>query len=165
MSEKDLPEPPQLPDAPRHVRVYRYQWVGLVVLTVFPLLAALDVFGEHWTVERMDGVSLEATVRYPDRYRYKQLNSVTVQLTNTSGVTLDTVRVQLDTALANRFSTVTSTPSFDEPYSVPLTGVAPGETRWVVIELQGEEYGRHEGELRIVGGDTLRLPLSIRIFP
>jgi hypothetical protein len=169
MSLEEMPDPPPPPEVPRHVRFHRYQWVGLTLLAVLPLLAIAGVFGETWRVESASGAGLEVSTRYPDRYRYKQLTSVEVWLTNTSAAVLDTVTVALDTALANRFSTVRALPAFADPYETEVTNVAPGETRLVVIELQSERYGRHEGDLVVRGPptlpDTLVLPLSILIFP
>ena len=37
MSQHDLPDPPQIPQPPRHVRLYVFQWIGLVALSVLPL--------------------------------------------------------------------------------------------------------------------------------
>lgn len=165
MSLEQLPDPPPPPDAPRHVRFYRYQWAGLFLVAAFPVLALAGVFGETWRVEERSGAALDVTVRYPDRYRYKQLNSLEVWVTNTSRVPVDTVTVAVDTALANRFSTVRALPPFAAPYRTGLADLAPDETRLVLVELQGEQYGRHDGAVEVMGPDTLRVPLSIRIFP
>lgn len=165
MSLDHLPDPPGPPEAPRHVRLYRFQWIGLPLLAIVPILALAGAFGESWRVEEATSASLDATVHYPSRYRYKQLNSIEVWVTNRGAAAVDTLTVALDSALANRFSTVRAIPSFREPWEVELTDVLPGETRLVVIELQGERYGRHVGDLELMGLDTVAVPLSIRIFP
>lgn len=165
MPDEHVPEPPPPPRLPRRFTLYPFQWIGFALLAVFPVLAAAGVFGESWQEVRVAGGSLDVAVRFPDRYRYKQLNSVTVQVANAGPRTLDTVTVSLDTALANRFSTVRAIPAFARAYDAEVTGLHPGESRLVVIELQAEEYGRHAGTLTLRADDVLRVPLSIRIFP
>ena len=165
MPLKDLPEPPSPPSAPRRIRLYRYQWVGLPLLALLPVLALAGVFGVSWTDADASSESLAVDVRYSNRYRYKQLNRIEVRVRNIDVARLDTVTVALDTALAARFSTVRSVPPFVGTYRTELTGLEPGEERLVVIELQAERYGRHEGLLEVIGPDTVALPLSIFIFP
>lgn len=159
------PEPPPPPRTPRRVRLYAFQWFGIALLAVMPLLAALGQLGETWDEATMSGEVLAVSVRWPTRFRYKQLNSITVQVQNVGAATRDTVTVSLDTALANRFSTVRAIPAFARAYEAELTDLRPGESRLVVMELQAEEYGRHAGALTIASGESLRMPLSIRIFP
>jgi hypothetical protein len=95
------------------------------------------------------------------------LNEVHVFVKNVSGQRLDTVTVSFDSTYISRFSTVTFLPAATRPYDVEMTGVLPGEDRLVVVELQGEQYWRHEGELRVSGGegDTTSFALSTIIFP
>lgn len=165
MAVDALPEPPPAPSAPRRVRLYAFQWFGLALLAVLPLLAALGQLGETWDEATMSGDALDVSVRWPTRFRYKQLNSITVQVRNVGVATRDTVTVSLDTALANRFSTVRAIPAFARAYEAEITDLRPGESRLVVVELQAEEYGSHTGALTIESGEALRMPLSIRIFP
>jgi hypothetical protein len=165
MTLDDLPEPPQPPDAPRRFRLYRYQWAGLAILSTLPILAIAGTFGETWSEATLSSSRLEVTVRVPTRYRYKQLNQIEVQVRNRTDVALDTVRVALDTAFTARFSTVRSIPAFARPFEAELVRLEPGETRLVLMELQAERYGRHRGTLTVAATDTLRMPLSVTIFP
>jgi hypothetical protein len=95
------------------------------------------------------------------------LNSINTSVTNRSTRPIDTITVRLDSSYALRFSTVVFTPAAERAFEVPLTDVAPGETRLVVMEIQGERYGRHRGRLHIEtpNGDTLAIPISTMIFP
>lgn len=161
----NLPDPPGPPEAPRRVRLYRYQWVGLGLIALLPILALAGAFGETWSTATGRSAALEVEVRYPTAYRYKQLNSLELRIRNTSAATLDTVTVSLDASLATAFSTVRATPAFVRAYETDLIDLRPDEVRLVVIELQAERYGRHEGVLRAAGPDTVRIPLSITIFP
>lgn len=160
-----LPDPPDPPQAPRRFRLYPYQWVGLALLAMLPLLALAGVFGETWAETSVSSSDLAVTVRYPSSYRYKQLNSIEVRVRNTSPAVLDTARVAVDTAFANGFSSVRAIPALIRAYETEVLNLRPNESRLVVIELQGERYGRHAGLLRVIASDTLQVPLSITIFP
>lgn len=152
---------------PRRIRLHRFQWVGLALLLVPPALALAGALGESWRAELASSGSLAAAIRYPSRFRYKQLNQIEVQLRNLGTGMLDTVWVSLDTALTSRFSTVRSIPPFDRPFRIPLTQLEPASTRLVLVEIQAERYGSHTGTLTVTGGgpDTLRIPLRILVFP
>ncbi len=165
MPVEELPDPPAPPSLPRRIRLYRYQWVGLGLIVALPVLALAGVFGESWRSEEARGADVEAAVTWPERFRYKQVNSIEVRVRNTSSRVLDTMTVALDTALAGRFSTVRAIPSFTRPYETDLTDLRPGETSLVLVEIQAERYGRHEGTLSVIHRDTVRIPISIRIFP
>jgi hypothetical protein len=159
--------PPEPPDIERRLKFYPLQWIGLPILIAVPVLALFGVLGESWSTLRGTTSSLEISVRYPTRFRYKQLNEVHVFVKNVSGQRLDTVTVSFDSTYISRFSTVTFLPAATRPYEVEMTEVLPGEDRLVVVELQGEQYWRHEGKLRVSGGegDTASFPLSTIIFP
>jgi len=159
-----------LPDAPeidRRIRIPAFRAIGMAVIALFPVLAVAGVFGESWNTTTAHGATIVVDVEFPTRYRYKMLNSITATITNRFPRTIDTVTVRLDTAYALRFSTVVFTPSAQDAYSVPLTALASGESRLVVIELQGERYGRHAGRLRVesTSGDTLAVRVHSLIFP
>lgn len=164
----ELPERLQAPDSPRRFQLHGYQWVGLPLLFLVPILALLGVFGE--TLERVEaaGIDLALEVEYADRYRYKQINTAEAWVENRSGMQLDTVVVAFDEAYARQFSTLTFIPSATKPFEVELYDLAPGERRLVWAELQAERYGRHTGDLRVyVPGraDTTSVTLSTFVFP
>lgn len=158
---------PAAPEINRRIGVPRWRMVGLLLVPVVPLLAIAGVFGESWARAAADGPNVSVQVEYPSRFRYKMLNSVAVSIRNQSARAIDTITVRVDSSYALRFSTVVFTPAAERAYEVPLTDIAPGETRLVVIELQGERYGRHTGGLHIesTNGDTLAIPLSTLVFP
>lgn len=161
------PQPPHAPDVSRHVHLHPWQWVGVPLLLLIPLLALLGVFGESRATVRAETAQIALELQYATRYRYKTINSLSLDVTNRTGAWLDTVTVEIDTAYVSRFSNVAAIPSFTGAYTIELTAVEPQETRSVRVELQGEHYGRHRGELRATasGADTARLQMSTFIFP
>lgn len=167
MAITNLPDAPPAPHAPRRVRLHPFQWVGLALLLAMPVLALAGVFGESWRVEHVRGANIAVQMRYPSRFRYKQLNQIEVQLRNHSASALDTVRVSLDTAFLTRFSTVRALPAFERPFELALSRVEPGASALVIVEIQAERYGTATGTLTVTsgGGDTVRVPLHVRVFP
>lgn len=165
--EQRPPDPPQAPEIDRRFRLYPYQWIGLPLMMLVPVLALFGVFGQSWDTARGATAALELELRYPSRFRYKQLNGMDVYVTNSSGRQLDTVTVSFDTAYINRFSTVTFVPSATGAYEVELTKVEPDERRLIRVELQGEKYWLHRGLIQAwaAGSDTLRVPVSTVVFP
>lgn len=163
-----LPESLQAPETARHLRFRRYQWVGLPLLFLVPVLALFGVFGESWDRVERAGPDLGVEVQYADRYRYKQTNAVEVWVENRAGVALDTVVVTFDEAYMRQFSAVAFIPAPTGPFEVELYAVRPGERRLVWAELKAVEYGRHAGSLRaytLGRPDTVAVDLSTFIFP
>jgi hypothetical protein len=165
MSIHRTDEPPPPPDAPRRLRLYRFQWAGLALLASLPVMALAGVFGETWKVASARSSVLAVTLKYPDRFRYKQLNQLEVQVENLSERPLDTIRVTLDSAYLSRFSTVNTIPPWSQAFELLLTDVRPRETRLALVEIQAERYGMHRGTLSVIAGDTLTVALSTMIFP
>ena len=159
------PEPPPPPHVARQAKLYPYQWIGLAILAVLPIVAAVGLFGESFTTTRASAGALEVAVTYPDRLRYWQVNQIEVHVRNVSAAPLDSVHVSLDSAFALRFANLTSLPTFDESFRIAIPQLPPGRTRTVLIEMRADRYGRHSGTLTISAIDTLRVPLSVMIFP
>lgn len=165
---EELPPPLRVQDRPRRLKLHPVQWVGLPLLFAVPVLALAGVFGESWAhgVDRGEGLAL--SVEYPARYRYKQINTLQAWVRNTSGRTLDTVTVSFDSAYVSRFSTLMFVPSARIPFEVEFVELEPGEVRRVWLELQGELYGAHTGQVEAHATglrDTLRVPVHTFIFP
>ena len=159
-----LPAPPQLEQ--RRLSLAVAQWIGLAAMILVTGLAAAGTFGESWDRRRLSGSALEAHVEFPTRFSYQMVNAVLVDVRNVSGGTIDTVRIAIDTSYADRFSEVTFAPSEERRGVVALADMRPGESRRLRIDLQGEEYGRHEGRLTVAGGgDSLSTMLRTIIFP
>lgn len=129
------------------------------------MLGSLGVLGQTSVTRQAEAGRIRISVEYPDRFRFKQLNSVVINVTNDGTAVIDSLVVSLDSAYASRFSTVRAIPPFREPYTVVLKGIDARETRLAIIEIQAERYGVHEGHLRIVASDTVHIPLRTIVFP
>ncbi|MFL5613596.1 MAG: hypothetical protein ACJ796_08050 [Gemmatimonadaceae bacterium] len=161
--ESPLPEPPSLP---RQIRLTRKQLLGLPLIVLVPLLTLLGVFGEHQGTVGVEHGPFSVVVRYPDRFRYRQVQQLDISLVNLSQRAIDTVRVSLDTAYISRFSSVRIIPTPRSAFVVELSGVGPGERRLVTAELWGERYGVHRGRIVVSAGtDSASVELRTLVFP
>ena len=153
------------PTAPR-LSFTRKQYLGLPLLAAIPVLTLFGVFGESRASVHAASSALEMTVRYPSRFRYRQVQSLEVAVRNVSPRILDTITVSLDTAYITRFSSVRIVPAPSDAYVVKLVDVKPMESRLVSAELWGERYGSHEG--RIVASthsDSASTLIRTMVFP
>lgn len=163
-SEAD--QPPQPPDIRRRLRFEPFHLVGLLVFAAVPALALFGVFGERWERAYARAGALELSVLYAERYRYRQISSVEVLVTNTSGRWIDTLTVAFDTAYISRFSNIMISPPPVRGYEVDLFAIEPGGTRLVVAEIQGFRYWRHRGAIiAAAGADTARVEVETLVFP
>lgn len=159
--------PPVAPTIDRRIRFAPLQILGILGLAAFPALALAGVFGEGTAVAEVETPDLRVQVRYSDRLRYKQMARLVVEVENRGLEAIDTVTVALDPSYVLQFSNPLFIPSATVPFRVPLTALGPGRTERVLVKLQGERYGRHDGELRVTttGGDSLIVSLSTLVFP
>jgi hypothetical protein len=166
MPPKPLPEPPPPPDAPRHIKLYRYQWIGVAALSALPLLAIAGLFGETRSVSEARGGSIEAVMRFSTRVRNNQIHRIEVRVRNLSGANLDTVHVSLDSAFAGRFAEIRAIPELERPFDIALSDVPANGVSSAVIELRGKHSGRSFGTLTVAAAaDTLRMPLEVLVYP
>jgi hypothetical protein len=146
VSERDA-APPTAPSIERRLSLTRKQWFGLPLLAAVPLLTLFGLFGERRSVVRTASLTLELTVTYPERFRYRQVQLLEVTVRNRSAQVLDTVHLSLDTAYITRFASVRIEPPPQIAFVVDLTNVRPNESRLVTAELGGDRYGRHPGRI------------------
>ncbi len=164
----ELPPVLKIPDQPRHLKLYRFQWVGIPLIVLMPILALFGVFG--LTAQHVEDATPDLVLRvdYPARFRHKQTTRLVALVENTSPRTLDTLVVAFDPEYVRRFSELIFIPAPTEPFEMEFLDVKPGETRLVWAELHGERYGRHRGTIdayAVGGPDTARVTVSSLIFP
>jgi hypothetical protein len=166
-----LPTSPVLPAprAPTHsprVRLTKKQMIGLPVLALIPILALLGVFGDRSKTLAVSSPSVGLTVDYPDRMRYRQSDVLRISIVNRADRVLDTVLVSLDTSYLSRFIGVHGVPAPSVQWVVPLTGVKPGDSRLVTVELTGDQYGAHPGMISAATGtERTTVTFSTFVFP
>lgn len=160
--------PPQPPPVDRKLQFYLLQAVGIPLMMLIPILALLGVFGEMVHEVTTSNSELEMHVKFPTRFRYKMIDSVTVSLRNNSNQAFKTVHVSFDRAYIESFSTVTFTPSVKHvtgtTYVVELTDLQPGETRLILVSIQAEIYGNHQGTINVNPDSDNGLQASINTF-
>jgi hypothetical protein len=140
--------------------------VGIPLLAVIPLLTLLGVFGEARTTTHVASPAVDMHVVYPSRLRYRQIGLLEVALRNVSGHILDTLALSLDTGYVTRFSSVRIDPAPRAAYVVALTAIKPQETRLVVAELWGQEYGSLAGNIvATTRGDSVSSRIQTFVFP
>lgn len=159
-------EPAGPPPTAPHLSFTRKQYLGLPLLAAIPVLTLFGAFGESRASVRAASSALEMTVRYPSRFRYRQVQSLEITVRNVSPRILDTVALSLDTAYITRFSSVRIVPSPREAYVVDLIDVKPMESRLVTAELWGERYGSHSGRIMATThSDSASTPIRTMVFP
>jgi hypothetical protein len=159
-------EPPPPPAIQRRLALTRKQKLGLPFLVAIPILTLFGVFGERQAETRIATTDFAASIRYPERFRYRQVQSLDVTVTNLSPNELDTVTVSLDTAYISRFSSVRIEPAPTTAFVVDLVHVRPGTSRLVSAELWGERYGRQHGVITVATKrGSASASISTLVFP
>lgn len=159
----DLTGPPEAPEVPRRVRLYRGQWIGLPILILLPVLAILSVFGETRETGEAADRAVRLEVDYPSRLRKGQRTEIEVRVHNLSDHPIQAVTLTFDPLYFNRFTNVSFMPEPTAPYEVELTSLEPGQPAVLRIELEGDRPWRGRGRIR-VGHDGGTAHVGIRTF-
>lgn len=167
MADQNTPHPPGPPRLSRAFRLYPWQWIGIPVLMLLPATAVFGLLGETFRTVVAEAPGLAAALEYPSRHRYRVVQSLDLEVRNTSLTPIDTLTISLDPGYASRFLVSMAFPAFDEAYTIRLHGVPPGATRHVRIDLEGRSYGQHLGDLVMTpsGQEPLVIPLRTFVFP
>lgn len=168
LSQDDAPHhPPRAPDIERRFRVHAYQWIGLPLLVLIPVLAALGVFGPSRAVERtvIGGALIE--IDYPTIAWYGRNDAlhITVRAIEEAAVgTSFTIRIT--GGYLGAFHEVRFTPDPHELRNI-LVVPEPDRTNTLTIDGRPHRYGRTRGaiELRPEGGWPVLVQLSTLILP
>ena len=159
-------KPAAAPDIRRRLAFTRKQIVGVPLLAAIPILSLFGVFGETLSDVHAESRSVVMNVRYPTRFRYRQVQPLDIVVRNTSQQPIDTIAVSLDTAYVSRFSGVRIAPESRTAFVVAVTDVRPGESRLIAVELAAERYGGHEGRIRAATRvDTATVSVRTVVFP
>jgi hypothetical protein len=159
----ELPQPPSIPPK---LRLSRKQWIGFPIILAIPIAALFGLFGERTALTRVKSASLDVVASYPERFRYRQVQSLHLSVRNLSTQPLDTITISFDTAYIPRFSSVRFDPPVKKAYDVELIDVKPMESRFVAVEMWGQDYGMHHGTIVArAGADSAILRIRTFVFP
>ena len=135
-------------------------------MLVIPIAALFGLFGERTALAHAKSAGLDVVVSYPERFRYRQLQPLRLAVRNLSAQPIDTLTVSFDTTYISRFSSVRFDPPVKKAYAVELTDVKPMESRFVAVELWGQDYGIHRGAIVVRGGtDSAVVHVRSFVFP
>jgi hypothetical protein len=165
VNRQENPSPPKPPAMRRSVRLGLPQLIGIPLLLCIPILALAGVFGETDKRIRIEGNRLDVAAVVPARYRHGQTLHIQITIADRTGAALQEVRVFLDSAYLSRFEHIAVMPDPVTPYSIELHDVHQSAVS-INLEMSASRWGVHHGEFVVTGsGDTIRLPLSTRVFP
>lgn len=164
---------PQLPEPPSIGRQFRpafSQIIGIVILLLIVALALLGVFGTSERRVTVEGGPVRLDASYPDRFRYKTIHAIGVEITNTSSSPLETVTVRFDRDFIDAFSTVTFSPPLtrvtSDAYEIELGDLRAGEMRPASAEVQAEAYWGHPGFIEAATPEgSARVDVHTIVFP
>lgn len=158
--------PPSPPKAARHLRLRPLHAGLLFALFLIVAFAVAGFFGNARDTASAQSRSLQVSVDFPERFRYKEIAPLTVRLKNRRSRPIDTVSVRFDSTYIEAFSNVRFLPSATEPWVVGLHDVRPGETRRIKVHLQAERYGSNTGQIHaLTDTDTTSATLQTFVFP
>jgi len=159
----ELPPPPSIP---RKLQLSRKQWIGFPIILAIPIVALFGLFGERTVFARVKSASLDVAVSYPERFRYRQVQPLHLTIRNLASHPLDTITVSFDTAYISRFSSVRFDPPTKNADVVELTDVKPMESKFIAVELWGQNYGLHRGTIVArAGADSAMVRIRTFVFP
>lgn len=170
-NKRESSRPAQPPSVDRKLEFHLLQLIGIPLMLLIPILALFGVFGETVDEATESSRELEMHVRFPTRFRYKMIDTITVSVRNASNQPITSVHITFDRAYIESFSTVTFIPSVKQVtetvYIVELTDLRPGEVQVVSLSVQAEKYGNHQGVITVKpdGEDGLQARLTTLTFP
>lgn len=165
------PQPPPPPAFRRRVRIPRLQMAGIALLAALPAAALLGAFGVGDRQASASAGPLQLQVRYADRLRYYMAHPLELRVTNRGSEPLPTVRVSVSAGYLAAFSNVSYEPAprllTAEAAEFELRDLAAGQTQRIVVHLEADAYGRHDGRVTAApgGGGPAEIALSTRVFP
>lgn len=147
------------------MELYRFQWVGLAVIAVLPVLSFTGILGDATTTDRISGARVVVTVERPSQWRISQLRTMEVRFHNRSGAMVDSLHLALDSSVMRHFVVEDALPAMEEPFTIPIGSLAPGQQRTAVLQLRANRFGASRGSLIVSGADSASLEMSSVVLP
>jgi hypothetical protein len=169
LMSKDL-QPPEPEDFKRKIEFYPFQWVGIPLLFLIPILALFGVLGETETTAHATGTSLDVAITYSNHVNFQSTEISEISVTNTGDVAIPILTVAIEKAYLDNFSDKSFTPPIREitegAYVIELADLQAGETRYITYDSRGATIGSHRGMVRFSSGeDEVSLTIETLIFP
>src|SRR5690554_5420584 len=101
---QEIPQPPQPPQMERKIQLYPYQWIGVPLLFLLPVLALVGAFGGRSSTVSAANEAVQLQVEYPARTRYRMIEPLIIGTTNLTGQGSITMTVTISRAYIEQFS-------------------------------------------------------------
>lgn len=170
MSDRESkPESP--PFHPRKLRFNRAQLIGIPLLLIVPVLAMFNIFGPSRREVNVASQALHVRIKYPRCLHFSTSDRIEVEVRNTGPAPLEDLAATLSRDYLAACGNLAVFPDASEldasGLRIRLGRVPPGETRQAWIQVQGDFYGSHAGEIRVTAGDAslATAPISTFIIP
>jgi hypothetical protein len=165
------PEPPKPPEMKAEFKLYPYQMIGLPLLFLIPILALLGVFESSSGHVIGTGDGLQLSVEYMTRTMYHKNEEIHIEVANMSDAPLAQLSVRIDKSYLDGFGPSSFSPPVSrvtgEAYEIDMADVGPGESRAVVIQVQGDQYGSNRGAVSALAADGRQVSIQLEtyVFP
>jgi hypothetical protein len=165
---KDYPEPPKEPAILRKLHLYVFQYIGIPLILLIPILALSGVFNQQFAQLQQENDALALSIHYPNRSRYEVLSNVTINIENKTEETIPLVLLSISKSYLKEFFVIDILPLVsqitEENYEVELEEIASEESRLVTIDLEGDIYGEHTATVSLASEGIEPLSLTIKTF-
>lgn len=157
----------QIPEFQPKIKLWRYQWIGIPLLLLIPILALLNVFGVQHENISYTGNGVEINGKYPVKMRYGQEEFLRLEIKNGSKQDLKGTRVIVDKSYVERFDGAEFSPDVTENYSVNLGTLKRGETKIFSLKLKAGKGGTYDGGLTVMSQNKqlYRTDVETVIYP
>lgn len=148
------------------IQTWRFQWIGIPLLIMIPILSLWGVFDRRTNIKTIEGHEFKAKIEFPAKLRDGEVEHIRIEVTNTSNKPLDKISAGLNREYLEKFNDVTFVPELNDNYEVELKEIPSGQSRYVDIKVKAREYGTYKGELRLTTkNSSFKTSLSTFVFP
>jgi hypothetical protein len=168
---EDIPTTPIGPEITPKLMLHSHQKIGIPLLLLIPILALLGLFGVNTNELQAEAEDVAITVRYPTRFRYRQINTIEVSIANNTDDSLQPITAYFDREYIDHFANAEFTPQVshitEEAYVVLLEEIPAGETYYINVEIEAHDVGYHRGEIRVESATTQSTQVQVEtlVFP
>jgi hypothetical protein len=173
VSEKaeSIPKPPQPPEFKPRLQFYPFQYAGMALIFLLPILALLNVFSSHTDTTSASGNNLRLEVTYPSRILHDLHTQVEIRVENTADQPLSDVVLRIEKSYGEMIGGDSISPSVtsitEDFYEVALPDFSPGESQLVTISGYSDGARLYTGtiEARVSGASDVSLHVESIVFP